>query len=244
MTLLTQRPFPSRTGWVLVGLILAWNVAQGSLLQLAAVAPIERLANALFLVGAAASLFAHELAQRAVERVTRVRLDGRPGPTLAPVGEAPVRASGGRRELAAPAAGPIASFCFAAAVLGIARIAYVAGFSDALIRSMAAVATLSFVLALVNLLPLLPLDGGRFLQASLRARGFEPARAARMTGMVTEVAALLIIAAGLAVALTADLADALSWILLGVILQAEGRAARAGSEPGARARHAEAAPRS
>jgi Zn-dependent protease len=243
MTLLTQRPFPGRTGWILVDLILAWNVAQGSLLQLAAAAPVERLANALYLVGAAVSLFAHELAQRAVERVTKVRLDGHP--TLAPVGDAPVRASGGGRELAAAAAGPVASFFFAAAVLVVARVAFVAGFADALIRSMAAVATLNFVLALVNLLPLLPLDGGRFLLAGLRALGLEPSRAARTTGMVTEAAALLIIAAGLAVALTADLADALSWILLGVILQAEGRAARAGSKASAQAHgHAEAAPRS
>jgi Zn-dependent protease len=208
-------PLQGRLGWTLVGLILAWNVAQGSLLQFAAISAVERLANAVFLIGAGLSLLGHELAQGAV-RAASARNRSRKR-------DAEPR---GLAELAAAAAGPIASFLFSVVIIAAARVGYVAGLTDALIRSLAAVATFNIVLAVANLAPALPMDGGRLLRAVLRAFGREASRAAGAAGAVGEAIALLILAVGFASAFVANLADAFSWILVGVILFAESRAER------------------
>jgi Zn-dependent protease len=212
-----QEPLQGRLAWTLLGLILAWNVAQGSLLEFAAVAAPERAANATYLAGVALSLAAHEFVQWLVARSAARR---------------PRRA-----ELAAAAAGPPACFLLSFAVLVAARVAYVAGLADPLIRALAAVAAFNIVLGAVNLLPALPLDGGRLLRAAL------PARAGRAVAATSEALALLMLAGGFASAFVAGLADAFSWILAGVILFAEGRAARAGeAEPGLRGGLAEHPP--
>jgi Zn-dependent protease len=211
-----QPPLQGRLAWALLGLILAWNVAQGSLLQFAATAAPERLANAVFLAGVAASLAAHELVRLAVAKAAA----GRPR----------------RAELLAAAAGPPVCFLISVAVIAAARVAYVAGVADPLIRCLAAVATFNIVLAAGNLLPALPLDGGRFLRAAL------PRRAGRAAGATGEAIAILALAGGFAAAFMAGLADAFSWILAGVILFAEGRAARDGAaEPELRGGAAERA---
>lgn len=202
-----RRP-SERFGWNLIALIVAGNVAQGSLMK--AAASVGGLANVIFVVGIALSLAAHEVVQRAA-RGAVARRGGRraqpPNPLAA--------------ELAAAAAGPIANFLFSLAIIIAARVAYVSGAADPLIRALAAVATFNVLVAGVNLLPVLPLDGGRMLRAALRG---DAGRARRIVGGVTEVAALLIAAAGLAEALVADLVDAVSWVLAGVVLLAAGRA--------------------
>src|SRR5690242_11936896 len=63
-----------RLGWTVVGLILAWNVAAGSLLQFSMVSPEVSAANVIFLLGAGLSLTAHELARSAIARALERRI--------------------------------------------------------------------------------------------------------------------------------------------------------------------------
>lgn len=201
-----KRRSSERFGWTLIGLIVAGNVAQGSLMK--AASSVGGLANLVFVIGIALSLAAHEGVQHLVGRAAAAR-----GEHGAPDARA--------AEMAAAGAGPIANFLFSLAIIVAARVAYVSGGADPLVRSLAAVAAFNVLVAGVNLLPVLPLDGGRVLRAAL---GGDTDRARRIVGGMTEVAALLIAAAGVAEALVADLADAASWVLAGVVLLAEGRA--------------------
>lgn len=198
---------PARRAWALVGLILASAVAQTSLLQLGA-APGASAANVVFLLGVAGSLLAHELVQRWVEGgLVRRRGAG----------------AGWGVELASAAAGPLTHVVLALAVIVAARIAYVADVADALIRSMAAIVTLNIVLGAANLVPALPLDGGRLLRAVIWALSGDARRASRATTATSEVLALLTLAGGLAAAVTGDLADAWSWLLVGAVVWGHAR---------------------
>jgi Zn-dependent protease len=192
--------FRGRLGWLLIGLVLASSVAQASLLQAAGTAPGEGVANLVYLLGSGASLLLHELVRTVMAR-----------PRTA------------RAEAAAAAAGPLVSLAAGLLIIGFTRVAFIAGLADPMVRALAAVATLNIVLAGANLLPALPLDGGHLLHGAVLGFGRDQARAARVARIATEAAGTFMIAAGVAAALLAAVADAFPWVSVGVLLLATGR---------------------
>lgn len=212
-----------RLTWLLVGLVLAWTVAQGALLQFEGVAEPIGLANLVFILGAGLSLLAHEAVQALVARAVGLKTweGGLFGAgSLRDLRERP---NACKAELAAAVAGPLAAAALSSAVIAVAKGAYVAGVADPVIRALAAVATLNIVLALANVLPVLPMDGGRLLRALIWRFGHDLDRAHQIATVVSRVAGLLIIAAGLAAAMVDTVGDALTWILVGVLLYADAR---------------------
>ena len=203
--------FQARLAWGLVGLILAWAVAQGALLQFGAGSSVASAANAVFLLGVGVPLLAHELAGKGAARL--------------------VAMSGWRADLAGAAAGLAVQLLLGVGVIAGARVAYVAGVADPVIRSLAAVATVNIVLLLAGLTPALPMDGGRILRAAIWGFCRDPVRAARAAAAVSEAIALIVVAAGLASAVVGDLADAWPWLLIGAVVWGHARAER-GREPG------------
>jgi len=200
ITLATRRRFDGRAGWLLLGLLLSWSVAAASLMQFPPGGASIGVANAVYLAGVALSMLGHELVQGLIRRLFGAR-------SRTPAAE-----------LTIAAAGPIFLLLASLVVIALARIAYVAGGGDPLIRALAAVASFNIVLGLANLLPALPLDGGRLLHAAAWWIGKDAGRAARIAGVASEAISLLIIAVGLATALMSPVADALMWVLSGVLL--------------------------
>jgi Zn-dependent protease len=185
---------------MLLGLLLSWSVAQAALMQFPAGGAGLGVANAVYLAGVALTLLGHELAQGLI-----VRMFGARGRTAA-------------AELAAAAAGPAFLLLGSVVLIALARIAYVAGAGDPLIRALAAVASFNIVLGAANLLPALPLDGGRLLRAAAWRLGKDVGRATRIAAVASEAISLIIIAIGLATALVSPIADALMWVMSGVLL--------------------------
>lgn len=217
ITVASRRRFDGRAGWLLLALLLSWSVAQAALMQFPTGSGAIGVANSVYLAGVALSLVGHELAQGLIGRMFGAR------------------ARTATAELAMAAAGPIVLLLGSVLVIALARVAYVAGGGEPLIRGLAAVASFNIVLGLANLLPALPLDGGRLLCAAVWRIGKDAGRAARIAGVASEVIALLIIAIGLANALVNPIADALMWVMSGVLLllvargEAQAVAAAAGS---------------
>jgi len=224
-TVAGRRRFEGRSGWVLLGLLLSWSVAQAALMQFPAGSAQIGVANAVYLAGVALLLLGHELVQGVIGRM----FGARAGSAVA--------------ELVIAAAGPAYLLLASFAVIALARVAYVAGGGDPLIRALAAVASFSIVLALANLLPALPLDGGRLLRAAAWAIGKDLARATRIAAVASEVISLLIVAIGLATALVSPIADALMWVLSGglLLVVARSEADEAAAVEQAPAEHAPAA---
>lgn len=212
-----RRRFDSRAGWMLLGLLLSWSVAQAALMQFPAGAGVG-VANAVYLAGVALALFGHELVQSLIGRMFGAR------------------ARTAAAELAMAAAGPAFLLLGSVVVIALARIAYVADAGDPLIRALAAVASFNIVLGVANLLPALPLDGGRLLRAAAWRIGKDAGRATRIAAVASEAISLLIIAIGLATALVSPVADALMWVLSGVLLllvaRSEADAAVTVADPG------------
>jgi Zn-dependent protease len=203
--------FPARLARALVGLLLASSVAQSSLLQFDPGVRGAAAANALFLAGVALSFAAHELVQAGVAR----RLAGRRWAA----------------DLASAAAGPLVHLLLTLGVILAARIAYVSGVADPLIRSMAEVATFNIVMTGVNLVPALPMDAGRAVRAAVWGFGGDAERASRIAAAMSEVVALLVLAGGLASALLGELTDAWPFILIGAVIWGHARAERRAAEP-------------
>jgi Zn-dependent protease len=187
-------------------------------------------------VGFCVTIVVHEVAHLVVARAfgvrgRRITLELRGGRA-----ELEGRAPTARGDALIAIAGPAANMLLAATIAlagrvvpdGLAPVAVLAGFLVAL----------NLVLAFINLLPILPLDGGRIVRALLWARGGSYERATERAWRWTRVGLVLAAFAGVVVGLAGrfDVAGAL---LVGSAYLAlrgrSGRAARSGvrltSEP-------------
>lgn len=123
-----------------------------------------------------------------------------------------------RAEFRIAIAGPAASFLFGMIFLAAMAIVYAAGWQIA-----AALFFLLFfgniLLAVFNLFPGYPLDGGRVLRAFLWYRGYELNEATRLTGRCGQVIAIALIVFGSFITLMrGDLFTGIWTILVGVFL--------------------------
>lgn len=104
-----------------------------------------------------------------------------------------------RAEFTIAAAGPGVNLVIAAAVAGLAWVANQLGVDDRLVLgSVLWLAAVNLVLALVNLVPASPLDGGRLVTAGLWKRWRDPERARVATGRAGIVLGAVLVPLGLA----------------------------------------------
>lgn len=166
---------------IVVVALIAWLLAVDALPTLAPdYASAEYwLAGVLAAVVFLAGLLAHELSHSlvALRRGIRVRditlwlLGG-----LATIEDEPENP---RDELAIALAGPLASVTIGVVALTIAAVAGAAGLPPLFVATMAWMGSINLVLAVFNLVPAAPLDGGRVLRALLWQRHGSRAQATR-----------------------------------------------------------------
>ena len=124
-------------------------------------------------------------------------------------------------ELVVAAAGPVASIAFAALVLAAGLPFAGSGGAEAaaLVEIAALGAAISALVALVNVVPGEPLDGGRIVHALAWRISGDPARAARTTARTGRAVGLLLIGGGLLLAVRGDVADSVVVILAGWLVR-------------------------
>jgi Zn-dependent protease/predicted transcriptional regulator len=154
--------------WLLLALLVAWTLAEGVFPELApGLAPQAYWAMA---AGGAAGLFAsiifHEMAHALVARRFGIAIRGITLFIFGGVAEMDGEPASARGELLMALAGPLASLLLAGAMLALT--AAIGGAERGAVDGVTwYLAIINGVLALFNLIPAFPLDGGRVLRAAL-----------------------------------------------------------------------------
>ena len=207
----------SFTWAILVAIVTFIGAQQAALSAPSLAAPLQWLVGALIAVGFLLSVIAHELAHALTGRrrgvpVTSIVLGFVGG--LAPL---TIQASRPRDELAIAVAGPAVSIGLAAGFIaggfaaGAANVGAAAG-------SLVVLGALNLILALLSLLPGMPLDGGRIVRAIAWARTKDEERAGRATARVGRLLGFLVMGIGIAAALADYATEGLLVIALGWLL--------------------------
>jgi Zn-dependent protease len=183
---------------LLVVALIAWSLASGFF-------PSEVVGRAAGWYWAAgvtaavlfiASLLAHELAHSVVARRKGVQVDGITLWLFGGVSRLSGDAPSGRSEALIAAVGPITSLVLAG-LFFLAGLALSAGHRPGLTAATANwLGAINVTLAVFNLLPAFPLDGGRVLRALIWGSTGDRLRATRIAARVGMVFAVLLIAVG------------------------------------------------
>lgn len=214
--------------WLVMALLIAWSLATGAFPQIykGLSAGSYWLMALIVVVGLGLSILLHEMAHTLVGRAFGIRV-GRITLFLfggvASLREEPRSAVS---ELAMAVAGPlfsiVASLVLAvcAGLSGVARLPQVAG-------ALAYLATLNLVLAIFNMTPAFPLDGGRALRAVIWLLTGSPERATAIAARISGWISLAMIAAGVFGVLAGAGLSGLWWVLIGFFLRYAARASEA-----------------
>jgi Zn-dependent protease len=114
-----------------------------------------------------ATLLAHELGHAVVARRAGLWVEGITLWLLGGVAKLDGEAANPRAELGIAAVGPLISLVLAAVAASVVAVSAVAGLPRLVVASVAWLARINLLLAIFNLLPAAPLDGGRVLRGLL-----------------------------------------------------------------------------
>ncbi len=211
-----------RVSWVwalLIAIVTLLGAEQAGYVEPTLATPVHWILGFVVAITFLATVVAHELAHALVGRrhgvpASRITLDFAGG--LAPMS---IQAERPRDELLIAVAGPLVSLTVAGVALGLALATGTAGSAPGLLGGgLVVVGGLNLALALLSLLPGMPLDGGRIVRAVAWAGTGDRDRAGRVTASLGRVIGWALVGAGV-VAAVADLITvgmlmlALGWIL-------------------------------
>jgi Zn-dependent protease len=182
---------------VILGLI-AWLLAEATLPELADGYTTAEywIVGAVSALGFFASLLAHEMSHSVVARRRGIKVRDITLWLFGGVATIEGEPRTPRDEFAVAFAGPAMSIGVGAAALAAGSIATAAGASVLVVAALAWLGTINLVLAVFNLVPAAPLDGGRVLRAWLWQRHGDHARAARTAARAGEIFARVLIGIG------------------------------------------------
>lgn len=200
--------------WLLIAALIVWSLASGYLPQvLPGLGPGAYLALAIAaMLGLFGSLILHELAHSLVARRYGLGIGGITLFLFGGVAELLDEPKSAGSEFWIAIAGPVMSFVLAA-LFGLAAIAM--GAEGIVGTILAYLASINLVLAVFNLLPAFPLDGGRVLRAWLWHRSGDMLEATRKASGAGAILALGLMGLGLFSALSGGGIGGLWLVLIG-----------------------------
>jgi Zn-dependent protease/predicted transcriptional regulator len=207
--------------WFIIFFLILWTLAFGIF---PAAAP-EQERGVHLLMGAAgtllffASLLAHELAHSIVARAKGIPVEGITLFIFGGMAHTRMEFEAPRDEFHVAGVGPLSS-------VAIAGLFYVgwwagtqAGWSVAVTAVLGYLAYINLVLAIFNLFPGFPLDGGRLLRAALWARSGDPHKATRHATTGGRILGYLLVGLGILNLFAANLLGGLWLIFIGWFLR-------------------------
>jgi len=184
--------------WLLIAALITWSLATG-FFPLALPDATQSAHIAMALVAMAlffGSLILHELAHALVARNFGIRIKGITLFLFGGVAELAAEPDTANAELWTALAGPAMSILLAVMFWFAGGVAMVLGLPETLAVIFAYLALINLVLALFNLVPAFPLDGGRVLRALLWRRSGNLLRATRVASLCGTVFGWLLIGLG------------------------------------------------
>ncbi len=212
--------------WFLIAALIIWSLATGYYPEVSPAASLTShvVAATLSMLGLFASLVLHELAHSIVARRYGLSIAGITLFLFGGVAELEHEPSYPGVEFRVAIVGPIASFGLAAMFGSSMLVAQLLGMGPLVLAVLGYLTLINLVLALFNLLPALPLDGGRVYRAWLWQRTGDLWQATqRAAGLSVAVAWGMIGLGGLAT-IGGGLQAGLWPILVGLFLLAMGKA--------------------
>ena len=208
--------------WILLALLITWTLAAGYF-----PAQNPELATATYwwmgvagALGLFFSIIFHEFAHSLVARRYQLPITGITLFIFGGVAHMQEEPGTPRAEFLMAVAGPIASLLLA----GLFYLAWRAGLSADMAAPVAGVlqylAVINLVLALFNLVPAFPLDGGRMLRAALWGWHKDLRRASRTAAAFGGAFGILLIVLGLLSVVTGNFIGGMWWFLIGLFVRA------------------------
>jgi len=207
--------------WFIILALVAWSLAEGLFPLVYAGLPrsvlwLMGLAGALLLF---ASIVFHELAHSLVARRYDLPIKGITLFVFGGVSEMEEEPSSARAEFMMAVAGPLSSMGLGFALYGLAVLGVSVGVPPPVIGVTAYVAVMNLVLAIFNLLPGFPLDGGRILRSILWFWKGDLRWATRIAAGVGKGFGLAFIAFGVINVALGSLVAGIWWTLIGLFLR-------------------------
>jgi len=223
-----RAPISIHVGWLLVAVLIAWTMAMKSLPAVYSGLSGQTywMMAAVVIAGLGLSIlahaFVHALAARAmgitVERVTLFVFGG-----VTELRETPRSVLS---ELGLATVGPLISVVLSGLIAFAAGASDLGGASDLVVGSLTFIATLNLIMAVFNLLPAFPLDGGRALRSLMWLITGDLHRATRIATGVAVALSVLLMVSGIVQAARGALEGGLWTMLIGIFLQHAARAAQ------------------
>ncbi len=211
--------------WLILAVLIVWSLSDSYFpVQVAGLGHSDYIALAIAaMLGLFACLILHELAHSLVAGRFGLHIGGITLFLFGGIAELDEEPATARSEFWIAVAGPAMSFALAGlAWLGL-RMADAASLSPALRALLGYLATINLVLALFNLIPAFPLDGGRAFRAGLWHWFGDLVRATQVATTVANIFALAMIALGLMSLFGGITIGGLWLVLIGLYLQIAAR---------------------
>ena len=207
--------------WILLAGLISWTLAEA---VFPSVTP--HLARATYwwmaiatTIGLMFSIVFHEMSHSLVARRYGLPIRGITLFIFGGVAEMEQEPSSPKAEFLMAVAGPIASFLLCAVLFALLRLVSAMSGPDAVKGTLWYLASLNGILALFNLVPAFPLDGGRMLRAALWHWRGDLISATRIAADGGDLFGVVLIVLGVVSILSGDLVGGVWRILIGMFLR-------------------------
>lgn len=212
--------------WLIIASLITWSLSQAyfpdALPGLSGSAYLSMAVVAM--LGLFGSLLLHELAHSVVARRLGVPIKTITLFLFGGVAELEAEPTSATVEFWVAIAGPIMSLALAITFWTLAQIAFVSGSAAALIEVVSYLALINLVLALFNLIPAFPLDGGRVLRACLWHRSGDALAATKTAARSGSFFAYALMALGIVTLFQGGVIAGIWYLLIGFFVLMAARA--------------------
>ena len=207
--------------WFFLALLIAWTLAQGYFPALYEGLPQKTYwsMGVLGALGIFFSIIFHELSHSLVARRYNLPIKGITLFIFGGVAEMESEPPSAKAEFMIAIAGPIASFILAVSFYGLYVIAQSLQIPDATQGIVRYLAMINMILAVFNLVPAFPMDGGRILRAALWQWTSDLPWATQIASRAGTAFGIILMVLGLINIATGNFIGGLWWILIGLFIQ-------------------------